>query len=310
MRRTRERDWKDRGKILIWPAVCLMMILMACGAAGEESAVYNRITGDEREYTFDPEDTLLEIVIPGIASCDAAILRTYGDTDHVMMIDAGYDSNAYTKVYPALQKMGITHVDMGFVSHPHNDHLKGYENLLSKGITFGKLVYTNPEDQNWLSAHVARVMRENGTAIGFMEDGDTFTFAGAHFTVIHRSGPGFTTNDLSGMLMIQYGERTYFTTGDGENMAQDALVKNPPECGLKADVLKYPHHGYAIMNTEFLEMIDPECVFITGDKSGIDQAVKFLERRNIPWFRPYPRGIQMLTDGKVWVIDYFDTVEY
>ncbi len=297
-------------RIRLIPLLLLFCILLSGSGALGEGVVINRLLGDEREAVFDPEVDLLEIVIPGIAGCDAAIVRTLGDTEHVMMIDAAYDYNAHSKVFPALKKMGVSHVETGFVSHPHNDHLKGFENLLECGITFGRLVYTNPEDQNWLSSHVARVMREHGTEIAFMQDGDTFHFAGAHFTVIHRSGPGFTTNDLSGMLRIQYGQRVYLTTGDAENMAQGALVADPPACGLKADILKHPHHAYAIMDSDFLEMISPECIIITGDKNGITKAVQFLERRNIPWFRPYPQGIQMLTDGKIWLVRSFDEVVY
>ena len=104
--------------------------------------------------------------------------------------------------------------------------------------------------------------------------------------------------------MITYGERCIFFTGDIENVTQGDLVNEPPVFPLKADILKHPHHAYAKINADLLKAVDPELVVVTGMKGQIEDALRRLDYYKIPWIRPWPKALQLQTDGKTWVLDY------
>ena len=106
------------------------------------------------------------------------------------------------------------------------------------------------------------------------------------------------------MLLIQYGERTILFTGDVENRAQRSYFTTVPEGGIKADILKYPHHGQVKLDDRFLELIDPELVFMNGDSGVMEGAKKYLKKHGIPYLIGYDGLTRMRTDGRIWVVDY------
>ena len=128
-------------------------------------------------------------------------------------------------------------------------------------------------------------------------------------TVIQRWGTkSWDTNDQSAMLLIRYGERTILFTGDVENRAQRDYGENPPACGLKADILKYPHHGQVKLDDRFLELIDPDLVFLNGANAVMDGAKSYLDKRKVPYLIGYTGLTRLRTDGKVWVVDYMHEI--
>lgn len=70
--------------------------------------------------------------------------------------------------------------------------------------------------------------------------------------------------------------------GDVENRAQASYSENEPEGGIKADILKYPHHGQIKLRTPFLNAIDPEFVFMNGAFEVMESAKKYLKQKKIP----------------------------
>ena len=286
-------------------ALCLLLICcLPLSALG--GSVINCLDGGDADSYFAEDAELLEIVYPAIAGADACILRM---GDETLMIDAAYDTMAIHGVLPALQAMGISHIDTAFVSHPHDDHMKGFGNLVQAGITFGRMIICHEEQVNGISTSTLRIMRGAGTEIVHMQDGDELELGKAHLTVIQRKRSDFTTNDLSAMLLVSYGECRLLSLGDIENRAQKKVMEEPPACGLQADILKHPHHGYAPISEELLEAIHPELVIVTGVRSEITNATNRLEKHGYPWFRPYPSAIRLRTDGQVWVVDHPDWAE-
>ena len=61
-----------------------------------------------------------------------ANLVTIGGT--VVVIDAGYYTEAKSSVLPYFRNLGIQKIDHFFVSHPHKDHYEGLVALLEDGV--------------------------------------------------------------------------------------------------------------------------------------------------------------------------------
>lgn len=287
-------------------ALLMLLCLLSPAALAEETqVVYNRTKNLTEEYVF-PEDTpILEIFFPRVFSSDCAILR-FGD--ETMMIDAStLNKRMQNRIQTALWSVGIDHIDVAFNSHPHDDHIDGFVPV-DAHTPIGQMVLTFEEDFDSHMKTVVKYCNEQGIPIVHVGDGDVLTMGPngeVTMRVIQRNDTGkWKANDRSAMLLIQYGERTILFAGDVENRAQKSYYTTVPEGGIKADILKYPHHGQVKLDDRFLELIDPEFVFMNGASGVMDAAKKYLNKHKIPYTIGYDGLTRMRTDGSIWVVDY------
>lgn len=281
--------------------LCLLLLLCCLPlSAVAEGIIVNLIDDPDAPYAFQEGAEILEIVFPSIHGSDACILRMGEET---MMVDCSTDDQSPLLVVPVLKALGITHIDTAFNSHPHDDHITGFE-FLEGTATIGQLAVAFPEDYNYVIKRTIRVLSAQGVPVVHVADGDVLRLGQAELTVFQRKGGDFTGNDLSACLLLRYGERTYITLGDVENRAQAALVNNPPECGMKADIMKYPHHGHVRLNQAFYDLIDPELAIITAHPWPAKEGFAFMERQGVPALSTWYGVIRLRTDGHIWVVDY------
>lgn len=292
-------------------ALLMLLCLLSPAALAEETqVVYNRTKNLTEEYVF-PEDTpILEIFFPRVFSSDCAILR-FGD--ETMMIDAStLNKRMQNRIQTALWSVGIDHIDVAFNSHPHDDHIDGFVPV-DAHTPIGQMVLTFEEDFDSHMKTVVKYCNEQGIPIVHVGDGDVLTMGPngeVTMRVIQRNDTGkWKANDRSAMLLIQYGERTILFAGDVENRAQKSYYTTVPEGGIKADILKYPHHGQVKLDDRFLELIDPEFVFMNGASGVMDAAKKYLNKHKIPYTIGYDGLTRMRTDGSIWVVDYVRETE-
>ena len=291
------------------PMKCLLTLLMILCllplGAGAESVIIDRTKNLTEEYRFPEGTPILEIVFPRVYSSDCAIVR-YGYD--VMMIDASTATDEMQdRVRSALYSMGVDYIDAAFNSHPHDDHINGFIPV-AEYFPVGRLVLAFEEDFDDNMKRVVDFYNAKDIPIEHVEDGDVFYMGPEEdvtIRVIQRNDSGtWEANNRSAMLHIQFGERSILFSGDVENHAQRSYFTTPPEGGLKADILKYPHHGQVKLDDRFLELIDPDLVFINGANAVMDGAKSYLDKRKIPYLLGYVGLTRLRTDGKVWVADY------
>ena len=293
-------------------ALLLLLCLLPLTALGEEApqTVYDRTGNLTEEYVFPEGTPVLEIVFPRVYSSDCAIVR-FGD--EVMMIDASTkNAKMKARIQTAVASMGVDHIDVAYNSHPHDDHIDGFQ-FVDAYAPIGKLLIAFPEDFDARMKEAVQYMNDNDIPIEHVQDGDVLTMGEngeVVMTVIQRNDTGkWKPNDCSAMLLIRYGERTILFSGDVENRAQLSYSENPPACGIKADILKYPHHGQVKLYDPFLEAIDPEVAFMNGASGVMDGAEKYLDKHGVPYLIGYQGLTRMRTDGTIWVVDYLHETE-
>ncbi len=292
-------------------ALFLLIALFVPAALAEETGVViDRTDNLTEEYLF-PEDTpLLEIVFPRVFSSDCAIIR-FGD--ETMMIDASTKNvRMRDRIRTAILSLGIDHIDRAYNSHPHDDHIDGFA-FVDEYCPIDQMILTFEEDFDARMKEAVAYCNENNIPIVHAGDGDVLTMGEngeVTMRVIQRNDTGkWKANDRSAMLLIQYGERTILFAGDVENRAQKSYAENPPEGGIKADILKYPHHGQVKLHTPFLDAIDPELVFMNGASGVMSGSQSYLKKQGVPYIVGYTGLVRMRTDGEIWVVDYMHEVE-
>ena len=285
--------------------ICLLLALLLPLISLAEGAVYNRTGNLTEEFVFPEGTPVLEIVFPRVYSSDCAILRFGGET---MMIDASTKNTTMRgRIQTAMAAMGVDHIDTAYNSHPHDDHIDGFQ-FVHEYAPIGQLLIAFPENYDPRMKEAVKFCTANGIPIVHVQDGDVLTMGEngeVTLTVIQRWGTkSWDTNDQSAMLLVRYGERTILFAGDVENRAQTDYGTNPPPCGLKADVLKMPHHGQQPLQDAFLAQVQPELVFMNGAADVMNGGKKYLNKNGVPFILGYQGLTRMRTDGAIWVIDY------
>lgn len=280
-------------------SLALLLFLLALPALGE-NVIINKINGQNADFSFPEDAQLLEVYFPKIYGCDAAYVR-YGD--YSMLIDCG--GNQWESVRDLLRKLGVTDVTYAVNSHPDADHLGGFNHVL-KEMPAGEFLLGFPENYDegdTIRFKVYADLHDLNIPFRQVQDGEKLEFGDVQVTVHQRTDASLTrVNNKSVMLMIQLGERRIFFTGDIQRDAQLLLIEDAAQLDLKADILKFPHHGYNRMQVGFLDMVDPELVIITSGRSSAGGAEQ-LKERQIQHLFCEGGAIRLATDGTVWTVE-------
>ena len=290
-------------------SLLMLLCLLPLCAPAEEQIIINRTANLTEEYQFPEGTPILEIVFPRVYSSDCAIIR-YGYD--VMMIDASTAADEMQdRIRSALHSMGVDYIDVAFNSHPHDDHINGFIPV-AEYFPVGRLVLAFEEDFDENMIRVVDYYNAHDIPIEHVQDGDVFHMGPEEdvtIRVLQRNDSGtWEPNNRSAMLHIQFGDRSILFAGDVENHAQRSFGENPPAEGIRADILKYPHHGQVKLHDPFLEAISPELVFMNGANAVMDGGKNYLDKKKIPYLVGYMGLTRLRTDGKVWVVDYMHEI--
>lgn len=289
-------------------ALLMLLLMLPAFALAEEneSVIINLVTDPTADYHFEEGVPLLEIVFPRVYSSDCAIIRFEGQ---VMMVDASTKNQKMrNRIFTACDTIGVDHIDIAYNSHPHDDHIDGFQ-FVDEYAPISKFLITFPDNFNARMKETIAYMNEHDIPVESVGNGDVITLGesgSVTLTVIQNRKESWPVNDQSAMLMIQYGDRRFLFAGDNENRSQKYYVENPPEVGLNADIFKYPHHGQVQLNNDFLKAISPELIFMNGAADAVTGGVKYCEKQSVPYLLGYKGLTRMRTDGNIWVIDYLE----
>lgn len=281
-----------------WLFVALLL-MFSVAAAAEETVIINKIIDTENDFAFPEDAKLLEVYFPKINGCDAALVRC---GEYAMLIDCA--GNQWSEVEKLLEKLNVTQLTYALNSHPDADHIGGFNHVL-KNVPAGEFLLGFPEDYpegDAVRFKVYEDLHEMGVPFRRVQDGDTLEFGDVNMTVHQKWRDELVrTNGRSVMLRIEYGERSILFTGDIQWTAQTLYVDD--QDFLKADVMKYPHHGYDRMNPDFISLVDPELIICTSGRGTAEKAITQMRDLKLTHHFAENGIIRLATDGTVWTVE-------
>lgn len=201
-----------------------------------------------------------------VTMCDVgqgdALVLPAGDA--AVVIDTGPDALA---VDDCLNDLGVDRVALLVLTHFHVDHTAGIGGVM-RGRTVDAILAPPPGEARYgfdlVAEHTA------GVPVVEPSPGAVFEFGATRLEVLSpperlMSGTRSDPNNNSVTVRAEVAGTSVLLTGDVELEAQQMLLRVGR--GLKADVLKVPHHGSSFQVPEFLRAANP-AVALVGVGAG------------------------------------------
>lgn len=281
-------------------AALLMVLVLLAGAMAEEAApvLIDWVNAPEEyaDFAFAEDAELLEVIFPQILNCDAIFLRCGGET---MLVDCATQGQA-VRIVNMCKQLGITHIDRVVNTHPHEDHIGGFRDLI-KSIDVGELWLCFPEDYNNHITKAVGYAEKAGIPVKTYADGDVLTLGGATIEVWKLDGTKSELNNCSAQMKLTYGERTFLMAADLQGDGQARMVELHGDA-LDADILKYPHHGIEVLREDYLAAVSPLMVVVTNNHRQTS-GWKWIMKAGIPYAYTVPNFVHLTTDGTTWLAE-------
>ena len=255
----------------------------------------------------------LEVTFIDVGQGDAIYIKTPKGKN--LMIDSGglpdyYEGDFDTGkdiILPFLRHKKAKKLDVVFISHIHDDHIKGFipvsdEMKIDYFIQAPQMVSTCNYDllKDELSRNQTSIITmSKGEHIKIEEELEMYIL---HPDIDWIKKYPLDLNDNSMVIMMRYRDVKFLFTGDIESMAEHEIVKGFGS-GLKTDVLKVAHHGSITSTTEsFIKNAEPQIAVISVGQNSFghphEDIINRIEAVNGKIFRTDMCGaITVITDG-------------
>lgn len=218
-----------------------------------------------RSFSNGPKD--LEVTFISVGQGDSALVE-FPD-GKTMLIDGGgsYSSGFDTGervIAPFLLSKGIIRLDYVVLSHSQLDHLGGLK-YMAENFGVGEFWWNG----DGTPYGIDRVFEKSGAKVKKMDaSSGEFLIGGCKIEALHPSvGLNLDKNNMSLVVKITYGERSFLFTGDIGRDGEEAIIRAGTE--IKADVLKAPHHGSKNSSAiSFLQALSPGYVVVSAGRNN------------------------------------------
>ncbi|MGH8824862.1 MAG: ComEC/Rec2 family competence protein [Jiangellaceae bacterium] len=200
------------------------------------------------------------VVACDVGQGDALVLRA-GD-ESAVVVDAGPEPRAVDR---CLDSLGVEHVPLLVLTHFHADHVDGVPGVLD-GRRIGRVLVSPLDDPREQAADVAGWLSEARIPATVARAGEQVAVGDAVRLRIlwprRIIADGSMANNASIVLEADVDGVTVLLAGDIEPEAQRALLVAEP--GLRAHVLKVPHHGSGHQDAELLTRLGAELALVSA----------------------------------------------
>lgn len=235
-----------------------------------------------------------------VGQADSILIECGGEA---MLIDGGNVDDGQM-IVSYLDRIGIEELAVVVNTHPHEDHVGGLASVMAvfptKRVLGSMNNYGTRAFDNFL-----HYIDQQGLELEIPLADQQFTLGGAVFTVLGPINTYPEVNDMSLVLMMEYGDTSFLFTGDMEKFAEDDMLNYHKGKDLEVDVLKVGHHGSSSSTGYYLlHETDPDYAVISVAAVNDyghphDEVISRLEDAEITLFRTDKLGtIIARSDGE------------
>ncbi len=261
-----------------------------------------------------PAQQNLRLTFISVGQGDAVLLEF--PNGRTALVDGGdkkfhFDA-AERHVLPYLYYAGIDKLDYLIGSHPHSDHIGGFETIIDY-MEVDTLILSGQDVESKFYARILQKAQAKNVAISERKRGDMIHFdPSTRAYVLHPSERflrsealtgGGQINDGSIVIKLLHGNNSILLTGDAEEAAEHSMHIFGDF--LDCDLLKVGHHGSRTSSTpSFIDILTPQYAVISvGERNKFDHpsslTIRRLARNGTTVFRTDRHGAVIFeSDGK------------
>ena len=226
------------------------------------------------------------LVACDVGQGDALVLRA--GQESAVVVDAGPDPRA---VHRCLDSLGVEHVPLLVLTHFHADHVDGVPGVLD-GRRVDQVLVSPLDDPREQADDVTDWLADARVPVAIARAGDEISVGDAvRLRVLWPRriiADGSMANNASIVLEADVDGARFVLAGDIEPEAQRALRVAEP--GLRADVLKVPHHGSVHQDAELLTGLGAGLALVSAGADNTyghpaPETIELLERSGVEVLR-------------------------
>ncbi len=245
---------------------------------------------------------------------DASMLRYYavnvgqGDctffsfpNSQCMLVDAG-TPKSFAAINAFLKEHDVKKIDLLVVTHPHSDHI-GVTAKIIKKYAIGEVWDSGYIHGSNLQKEFYQAVKDKKIPFKVPQAGYIKNFGKVSVKVLapkvrYLKNTSSDPNNNSIVMLVSYGQVSFFMTGDMERDERDTFAIP------RATVLKAAHHGSSNgTNNWLLNRVRPKFITLSygeGNKYGHPhkQAVKAINKFNLIRFDTVDGTVCLATDGR------------
>lgn len=283
-------DYEGRRKLKNRIIAAVVAIFFILGLARDHANVREYESIDSVKYS---------VHFPDLGQGDCTIIKS---PNECIVIDTGpYEERFMCGHY--VDKLTDV-IDLLIFTHPHSDHIGGFEELLAR-VEIRSIMIPDIEETNSQYEVYLTMIRNAGIELVRANPGYIYQFGDIDLYVLapfrEDTDDG---NDNSIVVKAVMDDVSLLVTGDIGYKVEKELIETYGDI-LRSDILKVPHHGSANSSSgEFLESVSPTYAVICCSDTNIYghpawQTQKRLKEAGIPYYSTYKNGsIVFVSDGE------------
>ena len=255
-------------------------------------------------------DKCLAVHFIDVGQGDCIYVRAPDGSD--MLIDAGENGND-KKILAYLKKYGDRELDYVVATHPHSDHIGSLDEVIADctvhNVIMPRLSDVNTPTTSGYTSLLKAVKKSKAKVIS-AKPGKVFMLQDAVCTVLSPKTQSENLNNMSVVLRLELGERSFLFTGDAETEVEKQMLQGDYASKLNVDVLKLGHHGsHTSSSAAFLKAVLPEYGVIScgaGNDYGHPhkETLQKLSKLETTVMRTDKQGsIRFYTDGAEFMVE-------